>query len=316
MKNAVEPPMRVFLFILPALILAAAPRAFAQDKLDLRLRFTKGDTHSMTVSLDQRIDQTVQGVAQHVAQTFNLSYTFKVDDVDDRGQATLSLHYDSIEYRVKSPAGEANYNSTQPSTLDSPLTASLATLVGQGFTFTISPEAQISQVTGLDKLSNTVLAKLSGVEGPARVAAEKVIHQQLSEPSVRASLQNLFAPLPDHPVAIGESWSRPTQANQSFALTLETTCTLRSRDNGIATIEISSHASTLPNSILDLGQTKFAYNLLSESHGQIQIQESTGWTTQVTSTQSLAGNTVTQSPNSAPQNVPLAIESKLNGMQK
>ncbi|HEY8748745.1 MAG TPA: DUF6263 family protein [Tepidisphaeraceae bacterium] len=298
-----------------ALLALAGPPVFAQEKLDLRLRLSKDDVHAMNVTLDQTIDQTVQGVAQHITQTLNLGYTLKVEEVDDHDQATVSIHYDSIALRSKSPAGDANYDSTQPATVMPPAAVGLATLIGQSFTAVVSAEGQVSSIKGVDKLANTVLAKLSGVEGPARIAAEKVIRQHLSEAGMKNSLQNLFGIVPDRPIAVGESWVRSPQAMPGFGVILETTCTLKNRENGIATIEVAGHFSTASGATLELGQSKFDYEFHGELLGQLQVQESTGWISSSTLTQSLAGAATTRSPNVSPQSVPVTIESKIKTVE-
>jgi len=302
---------------LPALLLflLVVSPAFAQEKIELRLHFIKGDVHSMTVILDQTIDQTVGGKPERLTQRLTTGYTLKVEDVDERGQATVSLRYDSQGYHAAANSVITEYDSTQPGSVEPAVAATLGALIGQGYSFTVSPEGQITHVTGLEKLGNVVANKLSAVEGPARVAADKIIRLQLSEPNVKSTLQNLFAPFPDHPVAPGESWARSTTMNQGFSLALDTTCTLKTRDSGIATLEITGHYSTPAGSTMELGQTKFTYDFQGDTHTQIQIQESTGWTQSVTSTQSLAGNTTTQSPVAA-QSIPLKMESTLKATAK
>jgi hypothetical protein len=310
------PEQKLSLLTLTLLLLIARPSP-AQQKLDLRLHFTKDDVRTMTVTLEQTVDQTtLQTKPDRLTQKLTLGYTIKVEDVDDRGQATVSLRYDSEAYHSTSGSTTIDYDSTQPAAVEPPVAAALAALVGQSYSFTVSPEGQVTRVTGLDKLANTVIAKLAGVEGPARLAAERILRQQLSEPSVKASLQNLFAPFPDHPVAVGESWAHNIQLNTGFNLALDTTCTFKSRDNGIATIEISGHFATPGSVFMELNQTRFSYDFRGDTRGQIQIQESTGWTISSAATQSLAGAATTASPNVAPQSIPLKVESTLKALSK
>ncbi len=290
--------------------------AFAQEKLDLRPHFAKDDVHSITVTLDQTIDQTVQDKPERLTQRITTGYTLKVEDVDEKGQATLSLRYDSQAYHATSGSTTIDYDSTQPGTVEPAIAAPLVALIGQSYIFTVSPEGQVTRVTGLEKLGNMVVNKLTGVDGPARIAVERTIRAQLSEPNVKATLQNLFAPIPDHAVAVGESWPHTAQVNAGIPITLETTCTLKSRENGIATVEISGHFSTAATGPVELGQTRFSTNFQGDTRSQIQIQESTGWTTHSTTTQSLAGTATTQSPVVPEQSIPLKIESTLATIAK
>lgn len=292
------------LFIAPVL---------GQQKVDLRLRFTKDEIHSMTVTLDQKVEQTPErGKPEPLTQKLTLGYTIKVEDVDDRGQATLALKYDSVALHVASGSMTVDYDSTQPGSPEVAAASALGGLIGQGFTFTATPEGQITRITGLEKLATTIVNKLSGVEGPARVAAERFIRNQLGEAGVKASLQNMFAPFPDHPVAAGESWTRSVQLTTGFNLTLDMTCTLRGVENGVAVLEVTGHFATPGPVAMELNQTRFSYDFQGESRGQIRVRESTGWTEASSITQSLAGAATTGSPNVAPQSIPLKVESVLS----
>jgi len=301
-----------FCFVILFLRLPSPP----PGKIEPPPPFTKDPVHSLIITLDQTIDQTVQDKPQRLTQRITTGYTLKVEDVDDHGQATLSLRYDSQAFHSTNGSTTIDYDSTQPGAVEPAIAAPLAVLIGQTFTFTVSPEGQVTRVTGLEKLANSVVNKLSGVEGPARIAVERAIRSQLSEPNMKATLQNLFAPFPDQPVALGESWPHTTHINTGIPLTLETTCTLKSRDNGTATIEVSGHFSTPANSVMDLGQTKFTCDFQGDTHTQIQVQESTGWTTASSTTQSLAGTATTQSPIVPTQSIPLKIESTLKAATK
>src|SRR6185369_8355053 len=110
------------------LTFTASDHSFAQEKLDLRPRFAKDDVHSITVSLDQTIDQTVHGKPENLNQRITTGYTLKVEEVDERGQATLSLRYDSQAYHSTSGSSTVEYDSTQPGTVEPAVAAPLAVL--------------------------------------------------------------------------------------------------------------------------------------------------------------------------------------------
>jgi len=304
-------PTTFFRLTVLCLVSTGIDRCLAQERFDLRPHFAKDDSHSVVVTVEQTIDQTVHDRLEHLTQRITTGYTLKVEEVDDRGQATVSLHFDSQGYHATAGSTVIDFDSTQPGTVEPAIAAPLAVLIGQTLTFTVSPEGQVVRVSGIEKLANQVVNKLSGVEGPARTAVERVLRAQLSEPGLKNTLQNLFAPFPDHAVGLGESWPHTTHINTGIPLTLETTCTLKSRENGIATVEISGHFSTPPNTTLELGQTKFSCDFQGDSRGQVQVQESTGWIVHSTTTQSLAGTATTKSPVVDDQSIPLKVESTM-----
>src|SRR5579863_4567501 len=253
---------------LVALLTLLGAAAQAQDKLDLRLHFNKGDVRQTNLTLDESIGQTVQDAQQRTMQSLSIGYSLTVDDLDAQGNAIVSIHYDSIAFHSKSPAGEVDYDSTKQAANIPPMVGGMAALLGQGYWAKISPAGNVEQVSGLDALLKTVSAKLNIPEGPARAAADKLLRQQLDEQNLKIQLQSMFAPLPDRPVAIGESWYRKTQLMSGIPLTLETTYTLKARESGIAIIELAGRASTPDHSAIDAGLMKVTYDLHGEVHGQ------------------------------------------------
>jgi len=283
-----------------------------EPPINLRLHFTKGEAHQMNVTLDQTIGQTIQGRHQETRQTIGVVYTFAVEDVDAHGVATLSVHYDSVSFHAKTPAGTVDYDSSQPPGMVPPMASGLAALVGQGYSLKTSPEGKVIQVIGLEDLLKSVLGKLNVPEGPARAAAEKALRQQINEQNMRANLQSIFAPFPDGPVTTGQSWSRKSEVSLGFPLVIQTTYTLRSHQDGVATVDLTGNSSTAANAIVDLGQMKMTYDLHGSMKGSLQIAESNGWIQQSQTDQSLTGNTTIRVPNAPAQVVPITIHSTMS----
>lgn len=289
----------------------------AQEKFDLRLRWAKGDTHQMSVTLDQIIEQTLGPAHQATSQTMGVTYTFKVEDVDAQGNATISVHYDAVKFHAKTPSGVVDYDPTKPANGPLPvMVTALASLVGQSYAVIVNPHGTVTQVAGIQKMLENVLSHLTIAEGVLRFAVEKTIRQQLSEANLKQSLRDIFAPLPDHPVAIGESWTRRTPVTMGFPMNVETTYTLQGRDNGIATISVTGKVATAPNAMMDLGAVKMDYNLKGEQTGSLEIIESSGWTRASTLSQHLSGNATVRGPNVDPQTVPVVIQAEVRSEQK
>jgi hypothetical protein len=306
-------PLSLSFILLPLF----ATVATAQEKQSFRLRFNKGEVHEMMLTLDQAADQNLHDVKIHTTQTISVEYTFTVDDVDDQGIATVSVHYNSMSFHCKSPTGELSYDSTQSAGYVPAVASGLVALVGQGYSLKISAGGSVIQVSGLDALLKTALAKLSLPEGPARAAAELDLKQRLDEQNMKSSLSSVFAPFPNHPIAVGESWYSKTQLNLALPLTVETTWTFARQDNASPIIDVVGRAATAPDSSVDLGrQSKMTYDLQGELHGQIQIDATTGWPVHSTITQTLVGNATVLSPVAPTQVVPVTVQSTLKVEQK
>ena len=299
------------------LLLSVTLAARADDKLDLRMHWSKGDTHQMSVSLDQTVEQMPGTTRQQTSQTVGVSYSFKVEDVDAQGNATISVRYDSVSFHAKTPSGVVDYDPTKPAAGPMPvMVTALAALVGQSYSVTVGPHGKVTQIGGLQKMLDNVLAHLNVSEGVLRLAIERTIRQQLSEANLKQSLRDVFAPFPDHPIAVGESWTRATPISMGFPMNLNTTYTLQSVENGVASVAISGKAATVPNAMMDLGSVKMDYDLKGEQTGSLQITQSTGWTRSASISQHLAGSATLRGPNTDPQIVPMTIQSEVKCEQK
>jgi hypothetical protein len=299
-------------------LLVGTACARAADKLDLKLHLAKGDSRQMTVSLEQTIRQTVQNAAQETSQSLSVTYTFAVTDVDAKGNATVSVRYDAVAFHAHTPAGQVDFDSSKPAAAGQspPMASGLAALVGQSYAMTVTPQGTIAQVTGLPKMLESVLARLNLPDGPLRAAAENALRQQLSEAKLKQGLADLFAPFPDHPVAVGDSWTRTQQVNQGFPMKLQTTYTLESREDGVAHVKVSGRAATASNAAMDAGPVKMTYELKGEQAGSLDIAESSGWTRQAELRLHLSGSATLRGPNADPQTVPVTIQSTVRSGQQ
>jgi hypothetical protein len=300
------------------LVLLTGPAwAAAQEKLDLRLHLAKGDTHHMNVTLDQTIDQTAGPAHQQTSQTVGVTYTFKVEDVDVQGNATVSVRYDAVSFHARTPSGVVDYDPGKPAAGPMPVMVSaLAALVGESYSVTVDPRGSVTQVGGLQKMLADVLAHLNVSDGVVRAAVEKTVRQQLAEGNLKQSLRDVFAPFPGRPIEIGQNWVRNSPLTLGFPMNLETTYTLQSRENGVATISVVGKAATVPNALLDLGPVKMNYDLKGEQTGSIEIIESSGWARAATVSQNLSGSATLRAPNTDPQTVPVTIRTDVKSEEK
>lgn len=300
-----------------ALLLSLALTARAEEKIDLRLHWSKGDAHHVSVSLDQTVDQVLGTAHQQTSQSVGVKYSFKVEDLDAHGNATISVQYDSVSFHARTPSGVIDYDPRKPANGPMPVTVSaLAALIGQSYSVTVDPHGKVTAIIGLQKMLDAVLSHLTASDGVLRLALERTIRQQLSEPNLKQSLHDVFSPFPDHPVAIGESWTRALPVSMGFPMNLRTTYTLKGVEDGVASIAIAGKAATAPNAMLDMGSVKMDYDLKGEQTGSLEITLSTGWTRSASISQHLAGSATLRGPNADPQIVPMTIQSEVKCEEK
>ena len=304
-------PNALSLALILLLSICLASWSAAQSKVELRLSVHKGETHQISSTLDQTVRQTINGVAQEMKQKIGIGYTFTVSEIDANGVASARIRFNSVSFHAKTPAGPVDYDSDHPPSQVPAMAMGVAAMLGQGFALKVTSDGRVTEVSGLDNMFNAVIAKMNLPEGPSRAAIERTLRQQLDPENMKSNLQSVFAPFPDHSVAVGETWTRDVRISIGFPMNVQTTYALKGRENGTANIEIEGKAATAPNASIDLGQLQMEYHLEGMQSGSLQIIESTGWTRRAQLSQKLAGSATLQAPGAPPQNVPIVVQSDL-----
>jgi hypothetical protein len=297
-----------------AIVASAWPAMLAaQEKLELRLRLKQGEVYRVKTTVEQRINQTVGANAQATEQTFAVGYRMAVESVDGAGNMKVATTYDAVMFRQKGPSGAVEYDSANPPKQVPPAARAFAALAGLGFKSTVMPTGKVTAVEGLDAMFAEMVRKLELPEGPQKAAVQKVLAEQFGEESMKQNLQNVFALYPETPVAVGESWRRRVVIARGFPMVTEGTYTLRSRANGVAHVEIKATLS--PNEEagpVELGTGKMSYDLKGEQSGTADIDEATGWTRLLTTTQTVGGSLRFQAAGGVPEvNNPITIQEKM-----
>jgi len=304
--------------LIPALLMvvaAFAPRGFSadpSDTLELRLRLKAGDTRHVTTTVEQHIDQTVGRNHQATEQTFGVGYAMSVEGVDANGNMKVATKYESVRLRQKGPAGALEYDSANPPKQVPQGARSFAALVGLGFTATITPTGKVTAVEGLDAMFAELLRKLELPDGPSKAAVQKVLADQFGEQAMKEHLENMFTLYPDAPVAVGESWRRRVVVTKGFPVVIDGTYTLKDRSDGTAHVEVKATLS--PNEAagpVELGTGRMSYELKGEQSGTAEVDEATGWTRSITTTQLVSGTLRFQGSGTPETTSPITIRGKV-----
>lgn len=301
-------------FSLVAFGLLFCGHAWAQtEKLELRLRLKQGEVYRLRTTIDQRINQGGGANPQATEQTFAVVYSMTVEGVDAAGNMNVATKYEAVLFRQKGPAGAVEYDSANPPKQVPQAARPFAALAGLGFRSTITPAGRVTGVQGLEAMFSELVRKLDLPEGPARAAAQKALAAQFGEEAMKQNLQNLFGLFPDAPVDVGQSWRRRVAIDKGVPFVIDGTHTLKSRAGGVARIEVK--ATLTPNddaAPVDLGTGKMSYELKGEQTGTAEVDEATGWTRKMTTTQQLGGTLRFQGAGGAPEvNSPVTIEEQV-----
>ena len=95
---------------------------------------------------------------------------------------------------------------------------------------------------------------------------------------MRESMSNMFANYPNHPVAIGDSWTGRSVSSKVNPMIFENTWTLKSRGGGRSVIEVNSRILTNPEALpLEVAGFKLTQEVTGNLTGTLELDEATGW---------------------------------------
>lgn len=194
-------------------------------KYELRYQFRPGEVVRTKVLQQVRLDTTIAGSTQVAETTSGSVKIWKIADVDDKGQTKFEYSVDRVDMRQRvTGRQEVVYNS----------------------------ETDENPPPGFEMVAKSVGVPLSEItiDGAGRIV--KRIEKRPNAPSDSQGNQ-MVVPLPEEPVAIGESWNVPVDV----PITLEGGAvkiiktrqhyTLEKVSHGVATISVATQILTPVN---------------------------------------------------------------------
>ena len=250
----------------------------AGDKIDLRLNLKKGNTYNLRDVREDSVSQVIDGYRQNEINRIRLEYKFDVEDVDSDGIATVKTTYSSCAFKKDSPSEMLEYDSAKPTEVYNPTLKFLAALIGKDFVMKITPLGRVREVTGIESEVAGILEGIVQFQHSNNAFLRDVLKIMFKDQTMRETMNHLFANYPDHPVAIGDSWSGRSIVSQSSPMIFETTWTLKERRQGRAVVSVNSRILTNPEALpLEFAQFKLTQEVTGQTTGTLELNETTGW---------------------------------------
>lgn len=270
--------------ILIVVVAASATWLFAQKtpglggKVQLRLNLQQGKTYTTRVTTSQEISQEILGQKQDMTQEMGLGYAFEVQQVASDGTMSAKMTCNWTSFKQDSPLGKVDYDSSKATQAIPTAAKPFAALVGTSLTMDLSPQGEVSNVKGLEKMIEAVLKSLELPAGTPKADLENQLREQFGDKAMQENMSQMMAVFPPKPVGIGDSWSKQLSLAKPFPMRVDTTWTLKARKNGIAVVDIRSKLETDPKGeAMKLGPMSLRPSLSGTQTGTQQIDEATGW---------------------------------------
>lgn len=284
-----------------ALVCLTAGACLAQ-KVELKLNLTQGQ--AFKVQLTQRNTGTATSGQQGVTGGENVSVqmAFLVDSVADDGTATLKGTFGKVAY-----SGSA---SGQPGAemLFEPLGRAFAVLEGKTFQVKVARTGAVQSVTGLAEAAAAALQGLTVQPDQLREFVSSSVTQAMSEAIWKEQLADVFTIIPDHPVAVGERWSRAIAVDApGTSLRGAVYCKILERKGGVSKVKVFQEVKAGEKEIMPGVRMTFT----GTSEGTCTVDEATGLVLNYNTTANTKGRVTAGSANGG-TSTPVSIRTSVS----
>jgi hypothetical protein len=245
------------------------------EKKLLRLQLEKGSTYSIHTESDG--EYTVgEGSTQLATKESNgLTMAFYVADVNDSGAMTIDVRYTRLSYKAQGPMGVIEFDSSYPAENMHPAMAGLKVLVGKGFRIDMGSDGSVRDVQGIDKMVDQIAAEIEipprADESTVREEIKASMKEEFEEKNIKGRMKNMLGEYPSVPVGVGACW-KVTSPSFYPPCSIDAKYTLKSRSNGIATIQVN--AVIKPDK--SMAAAGYTYDVSGHMSGIIEVEEATG----------------------------------------
>jgi len=163
-------------------------------------------------------------------------------------------------------------------------------LLGQSIEMKLSPEGQVSDVRGMDKIWNKTLAEAKGITAPMVRQMVSGMKQTFGDTFIKNMMQASGMAFPQNPVRLRQAWYQRVQTAGQLPLVINLRRTLQSRDNGVLTIGESGALSVGDaTKSVSFGAASIQMAITGTYSGTTILDEATGFARSATLSQRYGG---------------------------
>ena len=299
---------------IPQCTLASEARTSAGEKIKLQMRLEAGKQYKLRVVTEQKIVQVLERQEITTTQTITVGTVMDVLSVEPSGDAKVKITYQFVEFKQDGPMGKAEYDSRKPPETIPQAARGFAALAGATLSMTLGPKGEPKDIKGVDEITARLIKAMGDMDDTARKMLEKTLKEQLGDESLKATTAIAASFMPEHPVAVGESWTSKETIRQLVPLQVENTSTLQQCRDGIAVIAMHSKLTSDPEAKpIDMGLIQLKADLSGQQEGTTEIELASGWPLRGTVKQKLEGKMTIEGAIGAPRGKswPVRVESTI-----
>jgi|GEM_PF-679241 len=257
--------------------------ANAQKKIELKFNPDNGSKYAMQTKTNSVITQMGMDINLNMQMDMDASIT------PQNPNKLMTMQYSNIAIDMDMMGQKVNLSSNGTDAKS----ASLKKLTQKSFGCVLDPNGKIVQVVGLDSL----IAAL-GAGNPAA--------NYFNDDAIKSTISQTFSIYPNHPIAIGETWSNSLEISSNVKMKANVTCTLEKVENSLAYIKINSTLDTDGQQKVTINGMDVNMSMKGTQNGEMIVDAKTGMYTTSNLTQDLTGNIMAMG-----QEIPMAVKSTI-----
>ncbi|MDN3587682.1 DUF6263 family protein [Pedobacter aquatilis] len=242
---------------------------FAQKTYLLKQAFPVGKKYAYSINSDQIISQKADGKESNYIQNIGTDYTFEIAEVKALDK-NIKVVYNRV--KIKS-AGMGNELILDSDTEEAGKPNPFAGLKNASFNMLISSDGSIKSVSGVDKMVNDMVTKITTDTAQIR-AVKASLAKQFNADVIKQTMESALKIFPQKSVKIGDSWTISSKVNITMPIESIVTYTLKEVKGNVAVLSIKGNLLS-KGGFESLG-TKMQTDLKGLNMGDAQVDLTTG----------------------------------------
>lgn len=234
----------------------------------------KNDAYDVYTRMKSTIIQQVLGEEITVEMVLNMNSLYEFDD--DGANKKISITYNKMDVDM----GVMGMSTTMSSESDAPESAVLRQLKGKTVSLTVTPQGNIVNVWGAEKLLDTAGADASQIQA---------IMSVVGSDAVKSSMTLAMDFYPEQPIKVGQSWSKTTTLTHPYELVAESSYTLQRVEGKKAFINVVSKLNTPSDVKMEYQGMTMGIHLEGGITGSYEVDLDSGLSVAATTQQNMKG---------------------------
>jgi hypothetical protein len=267
--------------------------AVGQKKETLALNLEKGVTYSQKIVNTNAISQQEVGQTMRIDETKCLDISLRVKEITDNGY-DVEMTIENITIDITSNTGSQSLDTKNG------MTRLLEAFKNNPVQVKMDKQGKILDL----RVPAAIPASLEGQDGSTRQ-----FRSLLDAEVLKKELEDIAAPFPDHPVAVGESWTRTFSRIPATSSTI--TYTFLGSENGCWKISCTGATETPDKEMyVQVNGMEVKNDISGTFAGEQKLEKKSGWVIDGNLSASLKGESRARANEQFPNGFTMNMESK------